>query len=208
MAGMCAGTSVWAYTLLLPSFAAASMVGSGIVTDGPWEISMLRPQALFGLGLDPLTNGVFWSLLINILAYVGFSLVWPPAAIERSQANLFVPSDFMPIAPRFRVGQPTVSVEELTTTVARYLGEERTRLSFDSFASTRGMKLTPDSKVDFQLLRFAEYLLASAIGAASSRLTLSVLLRDHTMSTEDALKLLDDANTAIHYNREILQTAL
>lgn len=208
IAGMSAGTLVWAYTLLLPSFAAAGMVGSGIVTDGPWDIAMLRPQALLGLGLDPLSNGVFWSLLINVLFYTGFSLARAPAAIERLQANLFVPSDFIAIAPGFRPSQPSVTVEELNSTVARYLGEERTRESFESFALTRGIKLTPESKADFQLLRFAEYLLASAIGAASSRLTLSVLLRDHTVSTEDALKLLDDANTAIHYNREILQTAL
>ncbi len=37
---------------------------------------------------------------------------------------------------------------------------------------------------------------------------LSLLLRKRTVSTKDALKLLDDANAAIHYNREILQTAL
>ena len=51
-------------------------------------------------------------------------------------------------------------------------------------------------------------MLASAIGAASSRLVLSLLLRKRTVSTKAALKLLDDANAAIQYNREILQTAL
>jgi len=34
------------------------------------------------------------------------------------------------------------------------------------------------------------------------------LLRKRTVSTQAALKLLDDASAAIHYNREILQTAL
>ena len=37
---------------------------------------------------------------------------------------------------------------------------------------------------------------------------LSLLLRKRTLSTKAALKLLDDANAAIQYNREILQTAL
>ena len=57
-------------------------------------------------------------------------------------------------------------------------------------------------------MRHAEHILASAIGAASSRLVLSLLLRKRTVSTKAALKLLDDANAAIQYNREILQTAL
>src|SRR5262249_19278772 len=64
------------------------------------------------------------------------------------------------------------------------------------------------AEADFQLLQYAEYLLASAIGAASSRLVLSLLLRKRAVSTKAALKLLDDASAAIHYNREILQTAL
>ena len=60
-----------------------------------------------------------------------------PASIERLQADLFVPSDLTPIAPSFRLWRSSVTVEELTATVARYLGEERTRTSFDSFAATR-----------------------------------------------------------------------
>jgi signal transduction histidine kinase/CheY-like chemotaxis protein len=92
--------------------------------------------------------------------------------------------------------------------VSRYLGEERTRESFASFALSRRISLEPQAEADFEVLQFGEYLLASAIGAASSRLVLSLLLRKRTVSTKDALKLLDDANAAIHYNREILQTAL
>ena len=131
------------------------------------------------------------------------------ASIERLQADLFVPSDLTPIvAPSFRLWRSSVTVEELTTTVSRYLGEERTRSSFDSYALTRGISIDPKGEADFQLLRYAEHLLASAIGAASSRLVLSLLLRKRTVSTKAALKLLDDANAAIHYNREILQTAL
>ena len=89
-----------------------------------------------------------------------------------------------------------MTVEELSTTVARYLGEERTRSSFESFAVARRISLDPKHEADFQLLRYAEHLLASAIGAASSRLVLSLLLRKRTVSTQAALKLLDDANTA------------
>src|SRR5262245_12955514 len=208
MAGMTIGMLVWAYTLMLPSFADAGIVGTAIVSDGPWGIALLRPQALMGLDLPPLAHGVVWSLSLNVLFYVAFSLTRAPASIERVQADLFVPSDLKPMTPSFRLWRSSVTVEELTTTVARYLGEERTRISFDSYASTRGMNLDPKGEADFQLLRYAEHLLASAIGTASSRLVLSLLLRKRTVSTQAALKLLDDANAAIHYNREILQTAL
>ncbi len=208
LAGMITGILVWAYTLLLPSFAAAGIAGEDVVTHGPWGIIWLRPQSLLGLDLPPLAHGVIWALSLNVLGYLLFSLSRAPAAIERLQADLFVPSDLTPIHPGFRLWRSSVTVEELITTVARYLGEERTRTSLASYASTRGISIESKVEADFQLLRFAEHLLASAIGAASSRLVLSLLLRKRTVSTKAALKLLDDANAAIQYNREILQTAL
>src|SRR5204862_279008 len=54
----------------------------------------------------------------------------------------------------------------------------------------------------------AERLIASSIGAASSRLVMSLLLRKRTVSAKAALKLLDYSHAALHFNREILQTAL
>ncbi len=59
-----------------------------------------------------------------------------------------------------------------------------------------------------QAIRFTEHLLASAIGAASSRLVLSLLLRRGNVSNQSAMKLLDDASEALQYNRDLLQSAL
>jgi Na+/proline symporter/signal transduction histidine kinase/ActR/RegA family two-component response regulator len=206
LAGMTIGILVWAYTLLLPSLTISAW-GTTFLAAGPFGIDALRPQALFGLDLPPLVHGMIWSLALNLLAYVAISLIRRPAAIERIQADIFVPHRLTP-APSFRLWRSAVTVQELTVAVARYLGEERTRMSFDGFAAERHMRLEPGAHADFELLRYAERLLASAIGAASSRLVLSLLLRQRTVSTKAALKLLDDANAAIHYNREILQTAL
>ena len=208
IAGMTAGFLVWAYTLLLPTLSDIGIVGERILTEGPWGLSMLRPQHLFGLDVPPLVHGVIWSLLFNVLGYIGFSLHRQPSAIERLQANTFVPSDLTPIAPSFRLWRSSVTVEELTTTIARYLGEERTRSAFETFAGAQRISLEPKDEADFRLVRYAEHILASALGGASSRLVLSLLLRKRTVSTKAALKLLDDANAAIQYNREILQTAL
>jgi Na+/proline symporter/CheY-like chemotaxis protein len=208
IAGMSAGILIWVYTLLLPSISDAGIVNAHILTDGPWGLAYLRPQALFGISLPPLVHGVLLSLAVNVACYIGCSLSRRPSAIERVQADLFVPSTLTPIAPSFRLRRASVTVGELIATVARYLGEERTRESFASFAAARRISAEPTAEADFQLLQYAEFLLASAIGAASSRLVLSLVLRKRTVSTKAALKLLDDANAAIHYNREILQTAL
>ena len=208
IAGMVAGILMWGYTLLLPTFADIGVIGQRVLTEGPWGIGLLRPQHLLGLNMSPLVHGVLWSFFVNIACYIGFSLRREPSPIERLQANTFVPTTLAPIAPTFRLWRSAVTVEELSGTVARYLGEERTRNAFENFATTHRISLDPKDEADFRLVRHAEHILASAIGGASSRLVLSLLLRKRTVTTKAALKLLDDASAAIQYNREILQTAL
>lgn len=207
-AGLIAGFCAWAYTLLLPSLASGDEAWMSFVMQGPFAIEALRPTALFGTNLPELTHGVLWSLAINVMAYVLFSLLRPETALERLQANAFIGSDGAPLGgvQTFWLRNSPVSVEDLRAAVARYLGEERTARAFDSFTNQRGGPTSGNA--DIHQLRYAEHLLASAIGASSSRLVLSLLLRGRNLSTHDALRLLDDASAAIQYNRDILQHGL
>jgi Na+/proline symporter/signal transduction histidine kinase len=206
--GMLIGGAVWIYTLFLPSFLDGNTAGVLILQHGPFGIEALRPQALFGADLPPLLHGVLWSLALNVLTYVVLSLARQPSSIERVQADLFVPNALAPMTPTFRRWRTTVTVQDIQSTVAQYLGPDRARHSFEAFAVTHNARLDPAAPADFELLQHAEHLIASSIGAASSRLVMSLLLRKRTVSAKAALKLLDDSHAALHFNREILQTAL
>lgn len=207
VAGMLAGFGVWAYTLFLPTFVESGLIGHAILNEGPFGLAFLRPQSLFGVDFEPLNHGVFWSLTANIVCYVLFSMSREPQAVERLQANVFVPGDLAP-GPQLRFFRPAVAVGDLQRTVAGYLGQERTERSYMRYASERGTTLDPDAPADPQLLRYSEQMLASAVGAASSRLILSLLSERGDPTSRSAHKLLDDATAALQYNRDLLQTAL
>jgi Na+/proline symporter/signal transduction histidine kinase/ActR/RegA family two-component response regulator len=206
--GLVVGFITWAYTLLLPSLVWDGVFWSDVVVTGPFGVTALKPTSLFGVDLPQLTHGVIWSLTLNILSYIAFSLWRPVTAMEQIQANVFLGEAAASATPSFRLFRASVGVGELRATVARYLGEERTARSFEGFAHSRGQNLDLRAEADIHLLRYAEHLLASAIGTASSRLALSLLLRRRTVSTEAALKLLDDASAAIQHSRDLLQHAL
>src|SRR6185369_9069217 len=208
MGGMLVGVAVWIYTLFLPSFLDGNPAGLFLLQHGPFGIEALRPQALFGADLPPLLHGVLWSLSLNFLTYAVLSLAREPSSIERLQADLFVPDKLAPATPTFRRWRTTVTVQDIQSTVAQYLGPERAHNSFEAFAATHNTHLEPAAPADFELLQHAEHLIASSIGAASSRLVMSLMLRKRTVSAKAALKLLDDSHAALHFNREILQTAL
>lgn len=208
VAGILVGFGVWCYTLLLPSFVDSGWLPAHILEDGPFGLGILRPRMLFNLEFDPLTHGVLWSLACNIGAYVAFSLLSQPQPIERLQANIFVTTELPAAGPNFRLWRTQLLVGDLTSTVARYLGETRSERAFAEFAQSRNLELDPDSEADIRLLRFAEHLLASAVGAASSRLVMALLMERRTSNRRGAMKLLDDASDAIQYNRDLLQSAI
>ena len=210
VAGIVAGFSVWTYTLLLPWIAKAGWLPTSFIEEGPLGIALLKPQALLFMQFDPLTHGVLWSMLANVLAYVFVSLVRVPEPIERLQAQVFVLDDALrpAAAPGFRLWRTTLTTGDLQQTVARYLGADRTERSFDEFYRSRGARLSADAEADVATLQFTERLLSSAIGAASARLVLALLLKRGNVSSQSALRLLDDASEAIQYNRDLLQSAL
>ncbi|WP_298956862.1 PAS domain-containing hybrid sensor histidine kinase/response regulator [uncultured Methylobacterium sp.] len=204
--GLLAGLAVWAWTLLLPSLLGEE---AELLAAGPFGIAALRPVALFGLdGLPRLVHGTLWSLGLNAATYVGVSLLRPPSAIERLQADAFGPGAG-PRAPSFRLFRSAVTVAELRAAVARFLGEERATRAFDDFSMVQGRgPLRDDAPAGLPELRHAEHLLASAVGAASARLALSLLLRRRNVSPQAALQLLDDASAAFQYSRDLLQQGL
>ena len=213
LAGVAVGLALWVWTLALPAAASGTPAFASILSDGPAGLGWLRPQALFGLDFgDPLTHGVLVSLAFNALAFVGVSLTREPSTIERQQAALFVGDEFQPEAKpqpsSYRPWRSRASAGDVAGAVSRYLGPERAESAFRGFGIARGGALDPKSEADLQTIRFAQHLLASAIGAASSRLVLSMLLTRRNVTTTDALKLLDDASTAMLTSRDVLQNAL
>ena len=144
------------------------------------------------------------------LVFVVVSLLKAPEPVERLQAQVFVLGDLRrpPMSPSFRLWRTSVTASDLQHTVARYLGAERAERSFAEYAESRDAPIAPEAEADIHLLRFTEHLLASAIGAASARLVLSLLLRRRDAGSQTALRLLDDASEALQYNRDLLQSAL
>ena len=153
-------------------------------------------------------HGVLWSLALNLLSLCTLSLARPPSSIERLQAELFVPDALTPMAPSFRRWRTTVTVQDIQNAWRNISAQNAPGTLSRPSPITRQSPLARTAPADFELLQHAEHLIASSIGAASSRLVMSLLLKKRTVSAKAALKLLDDSHAAFHFNREILQTAL
>lgn len=204
IAGMTLGFLVWAYLLFLPSLGGPdnSHVAATI-------LGFLFPfTAIFsGPAADPLVNASALSLLVNGIAYVIGSLTRAPKPLERLQAGVFIRRKSRS-EKAFRGRKTKITVLDLKTTIARYLGEERMQRSFHTYEHQSGRWLEDNQPADMALVHFSEQLLGSAIGSSSARLVLSLVLQRMDDTSSDTAWLLDQASEALQYNQDMLQTAL
>ena len=210
LAGLLLGFALWAYTLMLPSVAKSGWLPAAFLHDGPWGITLLKPEQLLGLsGLDNLTHALFWSLLANVCAFVALSLWRPPSARETSQALLFVDVFRATAAdatsgaagPVFWRGR--AQVRELLPLASRFLGAERATQLFSDYARERGVPAIEQIAPDAQLVQFVETQLAGAIGSASARAVVAAVVEEEALGLDDVMRILDEASQLRAYSHEL-----
>ena len=202
LGGLSAGFGIWVYTLMLPSIAKSGWLDDTFVREGPFGLAWLKPEALFGLtGLDALTHSLFWSLLLNISAYVALSLAREPSARETSQALMFVDAARRTGAatPVFWRGE--ARVEDLRQLCVRFFGAERAQALFDEYARRWGQGAA--SRADARFVSFVETKLAGAVGGASARVLVSSVAKEEPLTTDDVLSMLEEASQLRAYSRAL-----
>jgi len=204
LAGLLAGFLMWAYTLMLPSIAKSGWLDMGFIAHGPWGMAWLRPEQLLGLqGFDGLTHSLFWSMLANVVAYVGVSLWRAPSGREASQALLFVDvfERTAGSSPVFWRGR--ANTQDLLRLCERFLGAAKARALLDGYAQRVGVRNAQALRPDARLVQFVETQLAGAVGSASARALVASVAEEETLSPEDVLRILDEASQIRAYSRAL-----
>ena len=202
-AGMLVGFAVWAYALLLPSVGQGGLMAEAILANGPLGLSWLRPQALFGVeGLDPLLHALFWSLSLNLGAFIGLSLVTFPGPVERVQSASFVNVfDAEGAGPEGWARSGGAS-EDLLMMARRILGEDEALSFFEEGARLQGKEgYLPDPTPAF--LATLERRLAGSVGGATAHAMLSQVVGRAAVTVEDLMKVAGEAAQIMEYSAQL-----
>ncbi|KKB09676.1 sensor histidine kinase [Devosia chinhatensis] len=206
MAILC-GFVIWAWTCFLPSLASVSPMVSVLLHRGPWGLSWLRPEALFGLdGWDPLAHAAFWSLSINCLILTLGSLLTRPSSLERIQANAFVDVFRRHGLPQRNFVPGSATANDLFFVAERVLGEKRAAALFEQAARERGVEpalLEPTADFIGRLERE----LAGSIGASSAHVMLSKVVAGGDVSLEEMMQMADETQQVIEYSQQLEKTS-
>jgi len=164
-AGISLGFALWFYTLILPALMKEGVVPRTLLDHGPFGVTWLSPVALFGLaGFDTLSHGVFWSLFVNLGAYLLVSVLTTQDADERSQAAAFVGG---PVSEPSRT-PAVLSVSELERLIHLYLPpEEADAILRELLEGTASRELSLPELLDLRIR--VERVLTASLGAAAAR---------------------------------------
>ena len=194
LVGLSAGFFVWWYTMILPALAKSGWISDAVLNNGPWGISFLRPEQLFGIeSISPITNTVFWSLSFNVIGYIVGSVLYETEEDERRLAEDFVdalspgPSIITPgrQEPSIDLAEKRSQFERL---LSQYFSGRKTRKVFDACLDRVGIR----ERKRISIIEFAELhsqverSLAGAVGAAAAK---KAVTKSAIFSTDEAERL-------------------
>jgi Na+/proline symporter/signal transduction histidine kinase len=202
LCGLGIGFAIWTYALFLPSLGNGLVLSDTLLSNGPWGLAWLAPQALFGIkGLDPILHCLFWSMLFNSAAFVLVSLCTFPAPMERLQGAQFV-NVFQQAQPRRGWSRGAAQSEDLMIMSQRILGARDAQALFEKEARRQGVQgILPDPSPEF--LDVLERKLSGSVGAATAHAMIGQIAGGASVSVDDLLAVADETAQIMEYSSKL-----
>lgn len=203
VAGVMCGFALWLWALFLPSTGTGrhGVLSAKIMSEGPFGLSWLRPEALFGsTGLDPVLHAMLWATLANLVALVLVSLLTRAAPLERLLAAQFTARADRPGPVLQR--DAMASAEDLIIMSQRVIGAGEARALFDAAARDQGRPgkmpaVTP------ALVEQLEREMAGSVGTATAHAMIGQMSGQAGTNVEDMLALADEAAQILEYSSRL-----
>lgn len=210
LVGILVGAVVWAYTLVLPTIIETNLISKQILTEGLFGLSILKPHAFLGLEvLDPISQGFFWSLLLNTSCYLGFSFLTRQSSQEHKQALVFVDIfKYSTVLESSVIWKGTAYTPDVYSLLSNFLGKTKTERSLNTFLEQEGLTQTKNNQANPKLVDYAEKLLAGTIGAASAQVMIASVVKEKEISRAEVINILRESQQLIFLNQELERKSL
>lgn len=204
--GVLVGMSIWFYCLLLPVLLPSD---HPFPSMGPAGFEWLAPYQLFGFqGLDPLSHGVFWSLLFNVLVFVVVSKRSVFRLLDIRQSDAFTRLRWSVRRQTVDMEPSGIEVQQLQALMDPLFGSERTVDMWQEFEQRVGHRLLPHDQTPRFVVSLIESDLAAIIGAVSSHRAMQLLVSQQPLQLQDFVSLVGGSSRQLQFSQTLLQTTL
>jgi Na+/proline symporter/nitrogen-specific signal transduction histidine kinase len=207
--GIFIGLLISVYALVLPFIVTAYTGTDDFVQNGLFNLQIFKPYELFGIDfLSAPAHAFFWSISINALCYLVFSIITKGNYRERNYAEMFVDSkNFSALQDGALVWKGEAYVADIKTVLVKFLGEEKAARALKLFFAKYSLPL--DTQLaDSRLINFSEKLLTGSIGSASAKILIASVVKEEQISLVEVLRILEESKENIVNNKLLLQKSL
>jgi Na+/proline symporter/nitrogen-specific signal transduction histidine kinase len=199
--GMLTGLAVVILLYVIPFFDTTNF--SETLNSSFQKAELFNFQAEALSFLSPVNHCFFWSLSLNSIAYVSFSLIKRGNYRERNYGEVFVNSSAaINMKEDSFVWKGDAEAKEIISLWDRFIGKDRAERALDIFK--RRYKIQDiDTKADARLINFSEKLLTGAVGSASAKILISNVAKEQTIPLVEVLKILEENRETIANNRQL-----
>lgn len=207
--GILIGFGVCFYTLLIPYSFGVTNTDHAFISNGIFNITFLKPLALFGLDyLSPIAHAFFWSLLFNAMTYFAVSVSFKGNYRERNYAEMYIDIDrYSTNHENAFVWKGTAYTSDIEKVLIKFLGVERTQRAMAIFNTKYNVDKNQEL-ADARLVKFAENLLTGHIGTASAKILISSVVKEEKVTLSEVLKILEESNENILINKKLTETSI
>jgi Na+/proline symporter/signal transduction histidine kinase len=200
-----AGFAVWFYTLIVPVTVEVGILPVSLLTEGPFGINWLKPDALFGLPLENvIVHGTFWSILINIFFLILGTMLKDQTAKDKNMANFYLESyKYSSEYDSQLLWKGHMVYEDLIGVLENILGKLKTNLAVAAFREKNGEPTTATGEVSSQFVTLAERLLTGAVGASAARMLISSISQEEEIELNEVLEILKENQLITRLNRQL-----
>ena len=202
--GLTAGFVVWAFTLVVPTVVKVGLLPQELLTQGLFGFSWLRPESIFGISLNPIANGTFWSLFFNLTFFVAGILFKDQSLSEQQMADLYVDIYKHSSLKEERVPwKGNLVYHDLQRVSTKLLGIAKANEAFDRYTAVNGDPLMDGNIVDSRYVTYTERMLSGVVGSASARMVIKSLAKEEEIELNEVVNILKETSETARLNTEL-----
>ncbi len=205
LTGIIVGSIIWFITNGAPLAVEQGLLGFHPLANTQEWFAILKVS---GLKMNDYTYGLIWSAGANIFCIIVISYLTSPNMEELLQNRLFIDSQDEIENPVLPSKHRNSTLFDLQKLVGQYVGQDIAEKRFKRYSLNNDISYNLNEFAHIKHIRYAEEQLSNAIGASSARFVMALVMERKKVGAESTIKLLDEASEFIHYNREILQSAI
>ncbi|MFN4006762.1 MAG: ATP-binding protein [Chitinophagaceae bacterium] len=207
ISGIVGGFIMWFFCLIIPVLAQRYNWAAAITSDGLLGVSWLKPMQLLGTSFNNhIVHGFVWSLLVNLLLYIGISLYTKPTALEVIQADVFVNFYQQKKGANNEAllgSKRSASVNDVQQVLTKFTGEHMAAQFIERYRRRYPEKPITDV-ADEHMLQYAENILTGLIGSSSAHIMMrSIQHQEELLTLEQVINMVEDAQLLRSSNKAL-----